>query len=285
MTENKIGGAVPRGAGRIRPEDPPEPPNPPSFLIYRGNTKLVISVPHAGTIIPDEINQHLTPIGQKAIDTDWHVDKLYDFAKSQDVTLLIATHSRIVVDLNRAPSGTPLYPGQAETTLCPTETFDGEPLYHSAPPTPEETATRVKTYWQPYHDTLAAELARIKATHGTARLLDGHSIRQSIPRLFEGKLPDLNFGTNSGAAADTSLVEKALAATAGSPFTHILDGRFRGGHITRHYGRPADNIHAIQLELAQTTYMDEANPHAFDPARAKPLIDTLKNLVEALLHA
>ncbi len=273
MTEEKIGGAV------------PAPPNPPSFLVYRGNAKLVISVPHAGTIIPEHINQKLTPIGQRVVDTDWHVDKLYDFAKQQDVTLIIATHSRTVVDLNRAPSNTPLYPGQAETTICPTETFDGQPLYATTTPSPEDIIERVKTYWQPYHDTLAAELARIRAIHGTARLLDGHSIRQSIPRLFDGKLPDLNFGTNSGAAADKTLVDQALAATANSPFTQILDGRFRGGHITRHYGRPAENIHAIQLELAQTTYMDEADPEHFSPARAEALIATLKNLVAALLHA
>ncbi len=259
--------------------------SPPPFLIHRGNAKLVISVPHAGTFIPDHINQQLTPAGQKVIDTDWHVEKLYEFSKALDVTLLIATHSRTVVDLNRAPENTPLYPGKIETTICPTETFDGEPLYTTAPPGAEETAARVNTYWLPYHDTLAAELARIKTLHGTARLLDGHSIRQSIPRLFDGKLPDLNFGTNSGAAADPSLAQSALAAVANAPFTQVLDGRFRGGHITRHYGQPANGVHAIQLELAQTTYLDEQNPEIFDPIRAAPLIATLKNLVAALLHA
>ncbi len=273
MRKEKIGGAV------------PPPPNPPSFLIHRGNAKLIISVPHAGTFVPAHINQNLTKIGQEVVDTDWHVDKLYDFAKQQDVTLIIATHSRTVVDLNRAPSNTPLYPGQAETTICPIETFDGEPLYATSKPTLKDIAERVETYWQPYHDTLAAELARIRTLHGSARLLDGHSIRQSIPRLFEGKLPDLNFGTNSGASADKALVEIALAATADSPFTQILDGRFRGGYITRHYGQSAEHIHAIQLELAQTTYMDEADPHRFSPARAEALIATLRNLVTALLHA
>ena len=273
MTTEKIGGA------KIAP------PNPPSFVIHRGNAKLIISVPHAGTFIPPHINQNLTPIGQKVTDTDWHVDKLYDFAKQRDVTLLVATHSRTVVDLNRAPQNTPLYPGKIETTICPTETFDGEPLYTTAPPDAHETAARVKTYWLPYHETLTAELARIKSLHGTARLLDGHSIRQSIPRLFDGKLPDLNVGTNSGGAAEPTLVDRALAAIANTPFTHVLDGRFRGGYITRHYGKPAGNIHAIQLELAQTTYLDEQNPEIFEPDRAAPLIATLQNLVEALLHA
>ena len=269
----KIGGAV------------PAPPNPPSFLIHRGNAKLIISVPHAGTYIPAHINQQLTPIGQKVTDTDWHVDKLYEFAKTLDVTLLVATHSRTVVDLNRAPQNTPLYPGKIETTICPTETFDGEPLYATTPPDAAETVARVKTYWLPYHETLAAELARLKTLHGTARLLDGHSIRQSIPRLFDGKLPDLNFGTNSGAAADPALLQAALAATANSPFTQVRDGRFRGGYITRHYGQPAEGIHAIQLELAQTTYLDEQNPQIFDPSRAATLIATLENLIKTLLHA
>jgi N-formylglutamate deformylase len=273
LTEAQIGGAV------------PAPPDPPSFLLHRGNAKLVISVPHAGTYIPNHINNRLTSIGRKVVDTDWHVDKLYDFAKRRDVTLLVAAHSRTVVDLNRAPQNTPLYPGKIETTICPTETFDGAPLYATTPPDAQETAARVKTYWQPYHDTLAAELARIKTLHGTARLLDGHSIRQSIPRLFEGKLPDLNFGTNGGASADGSLIQSALAATANAPFTQVLDGRFRGGHITRHYGQPSQNIHAIQLELAQTTYLDEQNPEPFDPDRAAALIATLKNLVDALRHA
>ena len=256
-----------------------------TFRLYRGDAKLIVSVPHAGTFIPETIRQKITPIGQAATDTDWHVDKLYDFAKDLDVTLLVATHSRTVADLNRAPSGGKLYPGQAETTICPTETFDGEPLYAAAPPTPEEIAGRVRTYWRPYHDTLQAELARIKATHGTARLLDAHSIRAKIPRLFEGTLPDLNFGTNGGTSAATSLINLALAATRTGPFSQVLDGRFRGGHITRHYGQPAENIHAIQLELAQTTYLDEQTPRSYDEIRAEPLVAVLKNLVKTLRDA
>jgi len=250
-----------------------------------GQARLVVSVPHAGTYIPDSINQHLTPIGQKATDTDWHVDKLYDFVTQLGVTLLVATHSRTVVDLNRDPAGTKLYPGQAETTVCPTETFDGDPLYAGAPPTADDIAQRVKTYWQPYHDTLRQELDRIKQLHGSAILLDAHSIRQSVPRLFAGKLPDLNYGTNSGAAADPALVARAMQATEHHGFSQVLDGRFRGGHITRHYGNPGQGIHAIQLEMAQTTYLDEADPEIYQPACAAQLIAALQSLVEALLRA
>jgi len=253
--------------------------------LTRGQARLIVSVPHAGTHIPTAINQQLTPIGQRATDTDWHVDKLYDFAPQRGATLLIATHSRTVVDLNRDPAGTKLYPGQPETTVCPTETFDGDPLYAGAPPTADDIAQRVKTYWQPYHDTLRQELDRIKQLHGSAILLDAHSIRQTVPRLFAGKLPDLNYGTNGGAAADPSLVAHAMQATENRGFTQVLDGRFRGGHITRHYGDPAQGIHAIQLEMAQTTYLDEADPQTYQPARAAALIATLQNLVEALRRA
>jgi N-formylglutamate deformylase len=246
---------------------------------------LVVSAPHAGTHIPAAIKQHLTPIGQRATDTDWHVDKLYDFVTQLGVTLLVATHSRTVVDLNRDPAGTKLYPGQAETTVCPTETFDGEPLYAGTPPSAQDIAQRVQAFWQPYHDTLRQELDRIKQLHGSAILLDAHSIRQSVPRLFAGKLPDLNYGTNSGAAADPELVARAMKATENRGFSQVLNGRFRGGHITRHYGDPVQGIHAIQLEMAQTTYLDEADPETYRPARAAPLIATLENLIEALLHA
>jgi N-formylglutamate deformylase len=253
--------------------------------LSRGNARLVVSVPHAGTYVPEAIRERLTPIGQRVIDTDWHVEKLYEFAKALGVTLLVATHSRTVVDLNRGPDGARLYPGQAETTVCPTETFGGEPLYAAEPPDVAEVADRVRRYWQPYHDTLLAELDRLKALHGHVHLLDAHSIRQSVPRLFAGKLPDLNFGTNGGRSAGSDLVARALAATEGSGFSQVLDGRFRGGYITRHYGDPANQVHAIQLELAQTTYMDEDAPETYDPAGAGKLISTLKPLVQALLSA
>ncbi len=209
---------------------------------------------------------------------------LYDFAAGLGASLLIATHSRTVVDLNRNPEGGRLYPGQHETTVCPTETFAGAPLYETPPP-PEEIARRLPLYWAPYHQALAAELARLQAAHGTARLLDAHSIRGEIPRLFPGQLPDLNYGTNNGTSASPVLVARALAATAPHPFTTILDGRFRGGHITRHYGRPASNIHAIQLELAIRSYADEATPAQFDPARAAPLKAALRALVTELARA
>ena len=242
------------------------------FDLVRGQSRLLISVPHAGTYLPPDIAARLNPLGRAVVDTDWHVDRLYDFAAAAGATVLVATHARTVVDLNRSPQGGALYPGQAETTVCPTESFAGAPLY-DAPPTPAEVAARVERYWQPYHDTLAAELDRLRALHGTAHLLDAHSIRSVIHRLFDGTLPGLNYGTNSGRSADPVLVARAMAATAPAGFSQVLDGRFRGGFITRHYGTPGDGVHAVQLELAQTTYMDEDRPYRFEPTPGSFLAD------------
>jgi N-formylglutamate deformylase len=262
----------------------------PIFHLREGQSRLLISVPHAGTYIPDIIRARLTPIGQAVVDTDWHVDKLYGFAAEMDATLITATHARTVIDLNRSSTGGLLYPGQAETGLCPTETFAGEPLYAAEPPDAAEIAQRVEMFWQPYHQALAAQIARIKSLHGAAHVLDGHSIAGEVPRLFEGSLPDLNFGTNSGAACATTLAHAAMRAAAATqpataPFTQVLNGRFKGGFITRHYGRPDDGVHVIQLELATRTYLNPDNPHTFDPARAAPLIAVLRQVTNAVLSA
>ncbi len=252
--------------------------------LQKGQGRLIVSIPHAGTFIPDEILAGLTPAGRAVVDTDWHVDTLYDFAASLGATILAARVSRTVVDLNRSPAGEQLYPGQAETGICPTETFAGEPLY-AVPPGPAEISARVERYWRPYHEALQGQFARIRALHGSVRLLDAHSIRSTIPRLFAGTLPSLNYGTNGGLSADPALVARAMAATAQSGFSQVLDGRFRGGFITRHYGNPAGNVHAIQLELAQSSYMDEDAPRpALDRVRAASLVTALQQLVEELLR-
>jgi hypothetical protein len=128
---------------------------PPIFRLREGGSKLLLSVPHAGTYIPETIRARLTPVGQSVVDTDWHVDQLYAFLADMDATTLVATHSRTVADLNRSSKGGLLYPGQAETGLCPLETFAGEPLYSAAPPDVAETAQRVEMYWQPYHNAFA----------------------------------------------------------------------------------------------------------------------------------
>lgn len=252
--------------------------------LHRGDSPLVIDVPHAGTHVPEAIASRLTDAARPVSDTDWHVEKLYAFARDAGATLMAATHSRYVVDLNRDPAGVALYAGADNTELVPTRTFDNEAIWDAgAAPDAREVAERIRTYFTPYHEALAAEVERVRARHGHAVLLDGHSIRSHVPRFFAGRLPDFNLGTADGASADRSL-ERVAAGLLGAspPFTSIVNGRFKGGWITRRYGRPHEGVHALQLEMAQSAYMDEAPPYRYDPARAKPLVDVLRRLVDAL---
>lgn len=262
---------------------------PPLFRLHQGESCLIVSIPHAGTYVPPDIAARLTPAGRACVDADFHVDRLYGFAAGLGATVLAATHSRTVADLNRPPDGARLYPGQAETGLCPTETFAGAALYAGAPPDAAEIATRRETYWAPYHAALRAEIDRVRARHGVAHLLDGHSIHGRIPRLFAGELPDLNLGTNDGASAGAAITARAMAVLAAARFSHVLNGRFKGGYITRHYGAPGQGVHALQLEMAWRAYLPPLEPTApgftppaYDPARAAPLIDLLRQLVGAL---
>jgi N-formylglutamate deformylase len=256
----------------------------PLFQLREGDAPLVVSIPHAGTFLPDDIAAQLTPEGRSVPDTDWFVDRLYQFLDELNVTVITATHSRYVVDLNRSPEGGKLYPGQAETGICPTETFDGAPLYTGKPPDQTTRTDRVACYWQPYHDALTASLERVKSHHKFVRLLDAHSIRGRVPRLFTGELPDLNFGTNDGASASESLANRVVQAAKGQGFSWVLNGRFKGGFITRHYGAPNHAVEAIQLELAQRAYVDNGNNPQFRPARAAALVGVLRLIVSEMLR-
>jgi N-formylglutamate amidohydrolase len=256
------------------------------WRLMRGDAPLVVNIPHAGTFLPAEIACNFTPAGRSVADTDWHVDRLYDFIPSLGATLMVATHSRFVVDLNRDPSGASLYPGASNTELCPTATFHDEAVYLAGKvPDPVAVAAHVDRYWRPYHAQLAAEVARVRSRHGYCVLLDGHSIISEAPRFFTGRLPDLNLGTADGASCDAGLANGAFALLSqAQPFTAVHNGRFKGGYITRHYGKPADQVHALQLEMAQCAYLDENNPFTFDPARALPLARVLRELVNYLLN-
>jgi len=259
------------------------------FIFHRGTRPLLISMPHVGTHLPPAIAARLTPAGRELHDTDWHLERLYAFAKDMGASILQATHSRYVVDLNRPPDGASLYPGQNVTGLCPVDSFDNTPLYtdedgDDAGPSESEIAARCEALWHPYHSQLAAELERIKGQHGVAMLWDAHSIRSVLPRFFEGKLPDLNLGTADGASCDPALAQSLLAIARSAPaFTAVLNGRFKGGHITRHYGRPAQRVHAIQLELTQRTYMQEAMPFDYLPERAERVLPTLRAMLGEVL--
>ncbi len=256
------------------------------YDFFPGSLPLLVNVPHCGTGLPQALAARMTPAALAVPDTDWHVEKLYDFVTGLGVGLMAAKLSRYVVDLNRDPEGKPLYPGADNTELCPSRSFGNQPVYlDGSSVTPAEMAERRALYWQPYHDRLAAELAALKAQHGFVLLLDGHSIPSMVPRFFEGRLPDLNLGTNDMQSCDAGLAAMAYAALQrDARFSHVHNGRFKGGYITRHYGRPADGMHALQLELAEICYMDEAQPQPYDAARAAPLIDVLRGLVEALLQ-
>jgi N-formylglutamate amidohydrolase len=252
--------------------------------LHRGDSPLVVDVPHAGTHVPDALRLRLTAEAAAVPDTDWHVERLFAIARLAGATLLTATHSRYVVDLNRDPSGAVLYAGADNTELCPTRTFANEPIYAEGEvPGAREVAARRRTYFDPYHAALRAEVQRVRARHGFAILLDGHSIRARVPRFFDGRLPDLNLGTADGmsCAPELQALSASLLAQA-RDFSFIENGRFKGGFITRHYGDPTHGVHALQLEIAQACYMDEAPPFRYDPARAAPLETLLERLVIAL---
>ncbi len=236
------------------------------------------------THVPPAIAARLSGAARLLPDTDWHVEKLYAFARDAGVTLMCATHSRYVVDLNRDPSGTALYAGADNTEVCPSRTFANEPVYaDAATVAADEVAARIATYFAPYHHALGVEIERVRARHGHAVILDGHSIKSEVPRFFAGRLPDLNLGTADGASCAPALQLAAASVLSGAKdITHIVNGRFKGGWITRRYGRPAEGVHALQLEVGERCYMDEAPPFPWDAARAAPLSEVLRRLVATL---
>lgn len=246
---------------------------------------LLIDVPHAGTYVPPVLAARLTPEALTLPDTDWHVDKLFAFGLEIGAGLLAATHSRYVVDLNRDPSGQALYPEADNTELAPTTNFEREPIYKTGlAPSPDETKQRVQDFWMPYHARLQADIDAIVSQFGYCLLIDGHSIPRQVPRFFEGNLPDLNLGTDKGNSAAPSLIDAAWRVLDGQArFSRVIDGRFTGGYITRHYGRPAKRVHALQIEIVQSTYMTEAEPANFHADQARGIVDILKAMAEALL--
>ena len=256
-----------------------------TFQLHLGAAPLLVSVPHDGIALPDDIAARLTDSAHRVPDTDWHVARLYAFARELGASVIVPKYSRYVVDLNRPPDDVSLYPGQNTTGLCPILQFSGDAVYREGQtPKPDEIAARVETYWRPYHQALRGELDRLRAAHGRVLLWEGHSIRGSgLPFLFDGRLPDFNLGTSSGASCAPDIqrrIEAALATQSGYDF--VVNGRFKGGYITRHYGDPRNHIHAIQLETSQRTYMDEES-FAWDEAKATRTQATIRSLVEAAL--
>lgn len=264
------------------------------YRIAAGEGPLIVSMPHAGTLIPAEIAEDMSEAGRGVPDTDWHVERLYaDILDELGIPRIVATYSRYVVDLNRPPGGGPLYPGARETGLCPTTTFDDAPIYRDGAARGEAAVeARRRAYWQPYHLALADLLLQAKDRHGIAVLWDAHTIRSRVPRFFDGRLPDLNLGSRDGTSCAGDLLARledgARAAARSDGFTWTVDGRFKGGFITRDYGRPAEGTHAVQLELAQSTYMEEAPPWTFREdlaARIRPVLRRLLVAARDWAHA
>ncbi len=230
----------------------------PWLRIIGGEAPLIVSMPHTGVDLPRDIESRLLSPWLARKDADWWVDRLYDFAQSLGATVIRTGISRTVIDCNRDPSGASLYPGQATTELCPTTTFDGEPLYRAGcAPDAAEVSLRRGTFFDPYHAAIAAAVIRLRAQHTNIVLYDCHSIRSSVPRLFDGTLPNFNIGTNNGSTCAPALTTAVEAACGGTNFSRVTNGRFRGGYTTRHYGRPTEGVHAIQMELACRGYMRE----------------------------
>ena len=257
----------------------------PIFTLHRGSMPLLVSLPHVGTAIPEDQQARYTARALAVEDTDWHLDQLYAFVREMGASLIAPRHSRYVIDLNRPPEDAPMYAGVNNTELCPTRFFTGEALYREGmAPDAFEIARRRDTYWRPYHHALDAELARLKAQHGHTILFDGHSIKSELPWLFDGRLPDMNLGTASGESCAPSLRAALVAVLEGqTAFTQVVDGRFKGGHITRSRGRPHDGVHAVQLEMCWRTYMAEQPPFQVDAARTATLTPVLRALVHAML--
>lgn len=249
--------------------------------VVQGDSPVILGLPHTGTWLPDEIRAALNPRGQVLADTDWHIHRLYD-GLLPGATTVRATFHRYVIDANRGPDDASLYPGQNTTGLVPLTDFDGAPIWE-VEPTAEEIATRKARFHTPYHAALAAEITRVKAKHGVAILYDCHSIRSVIPFLFDGVLPDFNIGTNSGASCAPAIEAATQEVAAATGRTHVLNGRFKGGWTTRHYGQPGQGVHAIQMELAQSTHLEtEAPPFAYDEQKAEALRVPLKEILTRL---
>ena len=251
------------------------------FEIIQRTGPIILGQPHGGTFVPDDIAAKLDDNGRRLTDTDWHIAALYD-GLLEDVTVVRANFHRYVIDANREPLGHSLYPGQNTTGLVPLTDFDGVSIWNEAP-NEADIQNRITSFHRPYHAALEAEIARVKARHGFAIVYDCHSIRSHIPFLFDGTLPDLNIGTNNGSTCNTQIETAALSMASQSGFSHVLNGRFRGGWTTRHYGHPSENIHAIQMEIVQSVYLEtEAAPFAYSQAKAAKLRPVLASILNAI---
>lgn len=255
------------------------------FATHDGTGPLLVSVPHDGRFLPGFVKKRMTAAGRDIPDTDWHVGRLYDFVADLGASMVFASHSRYVVDLNRPPDDAALYDGQVATGICPAQSFAGDELYNAGEaPDAAETEERIQTFWQPYHEYVSTKLAALRDEFGYALLWDAHSIPSHVPNLFDGELPVLNIGTNDDASCAESIASEVTDVANASGFSSVVNARFKGGYITRHYGQPKNEVHAIQLEIAQRAYMDEET-REYDEALAENLRETLHAMIEVFMSS
>jgi N-formylglutamate deformylase len=257
-----------------------------AYFFESNDSPLLISIPHMGRDVPPDLWEKMTPVGRDLADTDWHLDQLYDFGRSLNANVLMARYSRYVVDLNRPPNDESLYPGQTKTGLFPQLTFRGENIYDTVKELDAtERSDRLTRYWQPYHDKLTEEIERIRARYGKVLVWEAHSIASVLPRLFPGRLSDLNIGTNGGLSAAPEILQAIETSLTDCPLTWVANDRFKGGYITRQFGDPARGIHTVQLEMCQSTYMDEDHPFGYRTDRANQSKPIVQGMVTAALNA
>ncbi len=255
------------------------------FSAHEGSTPLLVSVPHDGRILPDLIEKRMTAAGRDIPDTDWHVARLYDFVRELGASMIVANYSRYVIDLNRPPDDAALYEGRVSTGICPSKTFAGDALYKDKGVVAAgETEERINTFWSPYHQFIETKLFALRQQFGYALLWDAHSIPSQVPRLFDGELPVLNVGTNDGDSCSPVIADDVFGIATSSNYDAVMNDRFKGGFITRHHGDPQNNVHAIQLEIAQRAYMNE-DTREFDDAKADELCNTLRSMLECFVVA
>ena len=260
-----------------------------SFRLVKPSIKdevpILLSIPHCGTDFPIEVRRQFDAdlIGAPD-DTDWFVDHLYDFAAAMGITTIYATNSRWVIDLNRDPANKPLYTdGRIITALCPTTNFEGQPIYvdRRAEVDPGEVSRRWELYYKPYHEQIGKKLFELKNKFGKVLLWECHSIRQFVPKVFPEKFPDLILGTNDEQSADQGMIKAVLTELNNSKFSVNHNFPFKGGYITRHFGRPSEGQHAMQLEMSKVNYMDDSEKN-YDNKRADKVREVLKKVFTTL---
>jgi len=255
-----------------------------AFAFTPGKVPLLVSMPHAGVALLPGVQASLTNAARSLPDTDWYLPELYAFLQPMQVGVIAANYSRYVVDLNRSLDDKPLYSGKT-TGLFPDILFSGEPLFQPGQQPTDAVKAQIKAeIWQPYHQKVASELARLKAEFGYAILFEAHSIAAQVPMLFDGTLPDFNLGNNGGQACAAALLNGAEQVVAASGYSHVCNGRFKGGYLTRHFGQPSQNLHAIQLELSQASYLKTNHTsYQLDQDKLARLQPVLKQLIASLI--